>query len=225
MKLVHPLFEIPIIFEENSINQVVIESPSTLSKIILELKDQINGNDGDFVLSSDKGEILAIKKTMEVYIDYFSFDFQNKKIISKLYNDLKEKAYNEDLYTKTIEIINLMQSYLGHLIDSIDCPLEILNEIDFNNFFKSAGLRINTDPDSNLERVIEYILIINEVLKVEVFILVNIKSYFDEKEVQDFYNAMCNRKINILLLENFESEVNYNEEKKYLIDKDLCHIY
>ena len=59
MKLVHQDYSFQIEFEENVVQKLIIESPHILSSFLVELKRQINGKEGKWVLSHE-GEVLEI---------------------------------------------------------------------------------------------------------------------------------------------------------------------
>ena len=75
---------------ENQVNVIAIESPEVLAEYISELKRQISGEDGQFVLS-DK-DICRIDKMMEIVIDPWTIDFNSKRIKTKLLQLVKEEA-------------------------------------------------------------------------------------------------------------------------------------
>ncbi len=62
MKLAHPDFEMPIEFNENQNNVLVIENPILFTRYITELRNQLDGGDGQFVLSNNGKEMqVSIK--------------------------------------------------------------------------------------------------------------------------------------------------------------------
>lgn len=225
MKLAHPIFEEPINFKNGLVNVVVIENPSMLSKMIIEFKNQINKEEGKFVLSDDRNEMMDISKKSEMYIDLFSFDFNNKKIISKIYHDLRDKAMGESFYVSTSEISNTMMGYLENLINSVDVPLIIPDELDMISFFKFAGIKVDYNYESEAERLIDYLSLVSEVLSVELVIFVNLKSFLTQKDIKHLYKWISYNEKNILLLESTTRENSYEEEKIFIIDEDLCQIY
>ena len=83
MKLVHPAFENQIIIYENKANVIVIENPELLTDIVFELKNQISGKEGSFILSNNM-EYISLSKAAEICVDPFSLDFNSRKLISTL---------------------------------------------------------------------------------------------------------------------------------------------
>ena len=60
MKMVYEPFEYPIVFEENKVNVVCIERPECFRQFIEDLQEQIQEEEGKFVLSADGEELLSL---------------------------------------------------------------------------------------------------------------------------------------------------------------------
>ena len=103
MKLVHPAFENQIIIYENKANVIVIENPELLTDIVFELKNQISGKEGSFILSNNM-EYISLSKVAEICVDPFSLDFNSRKLISNLYEKLRKRALDEDMYIDTAKV-------------------------------------------------------------------------------------------------------------------------
>jgi len=193
--------------------------------MIMQIYSQINDGEGDFVLSDDSGKIISIDKFAGIYIDMFNLDFSNKRILNAVFSKMKEDAYNEDNYIRTIETIGFIKVYLEDLVTNIDYPLEISNDFDLYGLFKLAGIKVSTHSDSHLERLFDFLMLVREVLKTELFIFVNLKSFYSEDEMHEIYSFIVKKEFRILLFESVDRVQKYDEEKTYIIDADLCHIY
>ena len=112
MILVHPRIEEQIEFKENVINVLCIENKTMFNEIVSDFLVQINGEDGDFILS-EKGKELPIKKTVELVLSPFIMDFNSKKILSSIYGDLKENAYQQDYYANTVKLLSEISGYIS----------------------------------------------------------------------------------------------------------------
>ena len=105
MRLVFPLFETPLVFEENKVNLLVIENNKAFFEFVSELVERCNGVDNTVGLYTSMEEI-NFTKAVDVVTDIMSLDCNNKKVISRLYNKLGEVAVREENYTATLEIIS-----------------------------------------------------------------------------------------------------------------------
>ena len=111
---------------------IVIESPDILSECISELRRQILGEDGQFVLS-DK-DICKIDKKMELIVDPWTIDLDSKRIKTKLLQLIKEES-DEYFYDQFIETKGRMYQYAENILEKISYP--ILYNISITTMFGS----------------------------------------------------------------------------------------
>ena len=83
MRLVNSKYNLKIEFEENKSTELVVENKECMIDIVQNLLSQVDGIEGDFVLAAEKE--MKMEKDVLFIIDPFSIDFNNKKIITKLY--------------------------------------------------------------------------------------------------------------------------------------------
>lgn len=223
MRIVHQILEESINFEENIINVLIIENQNLFSKLIEEMLNQIKGEEGRYILSiNDEKEELP--KFLELIIDPFSLDFNNKKIVSKLYKNIKEIAIGEENFFNTAELTTNIIKYLEKLFEDIDFPIAYSSEMDIEQLLKIFSVKFDVDYQNILEKLVEYITLMDNLEKNQLYVFVNLKTYLTDEEIGEFYKFIFYNKINVLLIENFKRGENLKEEKIYLIDKDLCRI-
>ena len=98
MKLVYSAYGIIFELEENKVNILVIENPTVLVEVVGRLNEQCEGKDGEFILSNEN-KILNISKSVSFVKDPFSIDCNNRKILTKLYQELERESmidWNEE---------------------------------------------------------------------------------------------------------------------------------
>lgn len=224
MKLTHPFLEKPIVFEENKVNVLVIENQRTFTELISELFEQMSGTEGRFILSHDLKR-LDLKKEVEIIIDLFTLDFNQKKIIAKLYTQLKEMAIGCDYYLDSTHLLGEIIQYLEKIFQTTQYPLVYLQEMDITAIFKVAEVKLETSYINLIEKVLDYLAIVEEFCCISFFIFVNLKCYLSDEEVEQVYNYVSYKKLHILLLENTMREKRFEMEKIHIIDADLCEIF
>ena len=223
MILVHPRIEEQIEFKENVINVLCIENKAMFNEIVSDFLVQINGEDGDFILS-EKGKELPIKKSVELVLSPFIMDFNSKKILSSIYGDLKENAYQQDYYANTVKLLSEISGYISNVVDEYKYPLEISEEINIEDVFKLASLKVDNSNSTLVDKIVDYVELVTTVLNVKLVVFVNLKLYIEEEQLGELYKTIMNKKINVLLIENMMISSKIEGEKGIIIDKDLCEI-
>lgn len=224
MKLAHPFLENPIIFEENKVNILVVEHQKVFSELVHELLEQTNDVEGRFILSCDLKQ-LNFHKEVEMVIDLFTLELNQKKTITKLYSQLKTSAIGSEYYLDTTCLLGEITQFLEKILQTTQYPLVYSDEIDIASIFKLADVKFETLYNSLVEKLLDYLVIVQEFCDISCFIFVNLKCYLLDEEIAQLYKFISYKKLNILLLENTMREKRFEEEKIYIIDGDLCEIY
>lgn len=86
------------------------------------------------------------------------------------------------------------------------------------------GIRIETEYESDLERLLQYCILTQDVMHTKLFIFFHLHAYFTGKELELFYQEVKQRKWKVLLMEP-SLEESLSDEKYYIIDRDNCEIY
>ena len=73
------------------------------------------------------------------------------------------------------------------------------------------------------EKLIDYMLTVNSLENEKCYILVNLRCYLNDKEVEEFYKTALYNKLKILIISGNDNKA-LLIEKKTIIDKDLCQI-
>ena len=102
MKFIYGEREIVLDFHENEIQVVTIENREYLSAFLQNLYNQSQGIEGNIILSEGE-KILPLSKAAEIVWNPFSIDINNKKILGKLFQELKNISI-EDQYTEICEL-------------------------------------------------------------------------------------------------------------------------
>lgn len=219
MKLVHAKYGLEISFKEGIPEILVLEDPNIMRILVAELLDQSSGNEGNFVLSDEK--LLKVDKAVEMIMNPFALDFQNKKITSALFGKMMMIG-NEKLIEKSEinhELINLLEDISSRINYSA-----ITYQLEFNwqDLFKIYGVKIEKTGDF-LEDLIEYMKAVSEFCGISVLCFVGLKNYLNHEELLDFYKAARYNKVALLLIESNEKE-QLEIEHITIIDRDQCFI-
>ena len=180
----------------------------------------MKGDEGDFVLSAEKN--VKFDKVVEFIANPFEIDFNNKKIVTKLFEQLIAVA------SECVEEYNFINGKIVGTLDDICSKIEYYNveynlEYEWKSIFKLYNVRIGENYNSLCEKIEEYVKVLADILHIKLLIFLNIKEYLTEEEIDNLQKICFYKKIFLLLIESEERFV-LDNEKTFIIDKDRCLI-
>lgn len=222
MRLVHLDWNFNIEIENNYINSIIIEDKSLFRKVLVELTEQVSGNEGKFVLSEDYSEI-SIGKYLDIVSDILFVDPNDKKIKNKIILELIKEANNEVLSLNKVKTeLNL---FFNKFSNEGMFELDRDEDIDLSSLMKLGKFYIDCDNKNIIDRLITYMLAMREYGKINIFLVVNLSSFVTNEEKRMLFDSIVMNKINLICLESFiDEELDLCCEKRYIIDKDFCEI-
>ena len=220
MKLVHVNMERKL--DDNVVTEWVIEAPEEFTRYVQELYMQCEGAAGDFVLSDGEKE-LGITKNVEFLDSVLDLDVNERKILGKLYADLEQLAYSEKFVVRTQEMIQYLRTYIFELEQETDFMLDVDDGVDMSAIFKGNGVKLETVETGILEKIVHYIKVVRLLLKKQVFVFVNVRSYLTVRQVEQLIKEAAYQEVQILLIENVMRDC-VNSERRCIIDSDKCEI-
>ena len=221
MKLVHTEYGIEIELKENQISVLVVELSEKLSELIQELYLSRQGGEGKFLLS-EADKLLNMGKFLELVVNPFAIDVNEKRIVQKLYQEI-ESQVQEQLVLETAEIHSRLISYLEEIAGKVTYPVIFDLEQNVLGLMKTYNVRLETESITMLEKLVEYFRLLHQLCRVEVIVCVNLKSYLSEVELRQLYETVFYEKIALVLLENVQRE-KVEGERIGIMDRDRCII-
>ncbi len=222
MRLVNVSYNIDIEFAENCTEIISIEGPDIYTEFIQELNSQLDGEAGNFVLS-EKNDTLKMDKKVEFIFNPFGVDFNEKRIISKAYNVLKDSAEGLD------ELREKINSSIVNILDEVILRSPYDNfvynlDLDWNTLFKLYDVRVQFEEGKLVDKLIQYIRMLAELLGIRVIFLLNISTFLTKYELQELCKSAQYEKVNLVLLEQRELELTDVKSRSHIIDCDRCLI-
>ncbi len=212
---------IDIEFQENKINMLVLENQEVYADFMSKLILSLDKGDGSFVLY-DNEKKLNLSKNVEVIFSPLLIDLNNKRILTYLYDEMKELS--DECAYETKEQINVeIVSYLDELSQKMPYPVKFRLDLDERQLFKQYDVRIEYEEGCLLEKIMNYIQIQSSLCGIKLLIFTNAKAYFTKEQLQDIYQCAFYNKVHIIIVENFKSYV-LQDEKYYIVDSDKCLI-
>lgn len=221
MKLVYPEIDYVIDTNDERVNTIVIENQNLLFTICSDLYSQTQGNEGKCVVSSDD-KVLDISKNVELLNQFIPFDINSKALLNRLTSAMEKKALESDLYEKTMLEMADLQKYLYGLAGELPGDI-VFTKISVSAIIKASGIEFEKEYDKLAEKVLDYMELVREYDKDKMFVLVNFRSYVMDNEMYQFLDTVKRQLYNVVLIDEKEHKLLSNE-KRYLIDKELCEI-
>lgn len=83
------------------------------------------------------------------------------------------------------------------------------------------GIHLRDEYDDPLERLLDYMELVREFDRDKLFVLVGMRSFFSDREMEMFLKTVLSHGFRVLLLDSVDRErIRY--ERRLTIDRDLC---
>lgn len=212
-------FENEIELKENTVNILEIHNSKLFSEVINNINNQCNGEEenNQIVLMQDQKR-LNIEKSIYLLTDVFNINFNDKRILNKIYNILMENIKNR----QDDELENITLKLRNYLIDEInELPFEfnMNSDIEIDYLLKGFNVKIDTSCYVSIIEKIEFVIDIISTLKLaKILIIPNLKTYLSTEELLEVYKYSIYNNIRLLILENKHDEKIIKYERKNIID-------
>ena len=171
---------------------------------------------------SEDNQILKMDKYAEQLMQFVPFDLNKKSLLNRITSYMQKIAVDEIHYEKTSEFLTAWEKFCMDLEFELPVGIEF-TKINMDALLKASGITISDDYNSLAEKVLDYIQLVEYFECEKIFILVNMRSFVADEEMQKFIDAALTREYQIVLLDNREYPLLKNE-KRCVIDADLCEI-
>ena len=218
MKIKFDFLDNIIEFIDGYINVIEIENKKYFTRII---NDLLLLNDGmlEEVNVFENNNELNITNKINIIIDYFNIDINNKKYINEI-NRIIINNIDENIVKQINNIYKQLYKQLNLVIKNIDLPITIDSNIELNSLLKIIKISIESQNDI-LDKLL-LLIDIESILKVdELLIFINLKQYLSKDELNELYKYSIYKNIKILLIDSQSYGISNKYEKKLLIDENL----
>lgn len=212
--------ESTIEFRQGFVSVLEIENKPLFKRVVFGLCEIYNGQETNLNISIENNGTIERLSNFELVTDVLNMDLStsqtklNKYILSALENE--KETYNA-IYNEMININSKLMVFLD------DMPFNLCyKEIEMFDLIKNFNFKLNFKAmDNCLESVLNFLKVV-QMLKISNFIIfVDLKKYFDDKELNQIYAMINILDIKVLLIESSISNQLQPNEWKLSIDKDL----
>lgn len=208
------------IVESGVINSIVIENKRLFLDVVNDIYNQVSGNHGKAIISSENGKIEDFSKNAVLLSSFVPFDISNKHIVSKIVIFMEKRSYESVYLLQSKEILSKIEEYFDSLL--VDYQIELsYSKLSVSSLLKSAGIEIIDDCVTLSEKILKFMELITEFDGEMLFIMINYRSFVDDNEAEMFMKTAISYKYNLLLMDSSSFDV-LTHEKRITIDNDLC---
>lgn len=219
MKLVYKDMGHVISFDGGYVNELVVENKKMFFDIANSATVQSEGETGDFLLSISDNPV-EFSRYADVTVQFAPFQINRKSLLTKLYNSLEKKALLAENYKTTVELLSELERYLLHLAE--DMPFELdCQRLSIGPIIKAISPVIDEADKTPIERIFAYMEFVRELDRDRLFIMINMRTYFTDREMETFVESVCLHGFKVLLIEN-SVQAKLKNIKRYTVDEDLC---
>jgi CRISPR-associated protein Csn2 len=222
MKLFYNVCDLEIEIKEGCMTGIVFDNPAMFRTFVENLWNQTNGMEGEISLTKGDKPVKLQKEGCVIFNPY-AIDLNDKKILSHIYNEMKELV-EHDFYVRKSEINASIVSLLDDLEPHFPYPLVYSLELDFTQLLKVYGVKIELQCEELVERLVNYVRLVHQVLGTELFIFIHLEDYFNRDELKKLEEMILYEQISILLIENRVDMEEKENQKWWIVDKDSCII-
>ena len=221
IQLAHVHLETQITISDDSVQLLIVESPTEFYNMVSDLDGQFDGQEGQFVFSRE-GQIVSAHKMGAIVSDLFHFDLNDKKLLNLLYKRLEGEAFGDKLICFN-ELTAKAVEFLEEIAFTTPFALEY-DEPQPSDYMKASGLKFAKVYDTFEEKLICYINALIELKQCEFFVFVNLKSVLSDEKLQQLYAHCRAEQVGLLLIEDSKRRKLLSCEKAVIITEDLCEL-
>lgn len=220
MKIKIEYFDNQIDINNEFINSIEIENKKYFYRFVNDLYYLENGKFPDSIVCFDNnGKEIDLSNKIKVYVDFFNFNFENKKYSNDIIKYLNDNITDID---KDILLKQYNKFILAYhkILNDVDLPLFINNDTSIDNIVKTLKVSIES-KEGLLNNLLLLIDIERNLLTKNVLVFINLKQYLDKNELIELYKYSIYNQISIVLVDSQSYGVKLDFEKKIIIDQDL----
>lgn len=223
MKIKIAGFNNDIEFDDYHINILEIVNAKYFKSFVTKLNSLINYQEKDErIIIIENEDIIAFEKNAMLIFDIFNMDFNDKKIITNLYNMISNNIKLDSIIDEEYKEINKkIYNYIKHKLNDTEFEYTLKEEVKFEDVLKLFNVKIDNEYYLNLDEKLCFLFdLVSTFNLTKIIILVNIKFYFEDDELEEIYKYAKAKQINLLLVEANSRDTILKYEKKILIDQE-----
>lgn len=223
MKLTIFPFEKEVVYGEQIINAIEIDNEVLFTRIVQSINQLIHNIESyERISLFIEAEDIPFDKEVLLISDILNLPFDDRRFLTKLIKFIGD-SLNIDEEKKEILDISLAKAcqIILDIVTEFDFGIDYCTTIKIADFLKAMSLKINIDYRAKpIENLMTFLDLVSEFDLYKLIVFVNIKTYFDENQLDEFYKHAQYKKVNILLIDKKTNLITNKREKRWIIEKD-----
>lgn len=223
MKLAYLPLNFVMPLQMNKINSIVVENPHIYNDMIMAIFRQMNREEEKWNLLQDE-DLLMLDKHCDSLMSLVDLHFHKKEIQKELMPEIIREIESgekfEDLLERHGDFVRLM----GQLCEQYKYPLEYDFDFCLKEYLKQYKVTLADVEGSALEKLLEYIPVVQELTGKTVFFLHGYSDYLTEDDFRHLQKWVKYQESYIVFLGSRQLSLK-EDTNEYIIDLDLCEIH
>lgn len=221
MKYTHPELETVFDTDNGCYNTLIIEEPRFLTRLLTDLVNQLQGHEGEAVMS-DRDTPLPFSKNAALLDTFVPFELNRKPLLTLVNNALAKAAALPEYFDQTGALMGDMERWLQALAFRYPCDIVFTNTTPAA-LIKAAAPEIRTCSEGIAERVLDYMELVETFDRRRLFFTLNMRSYVPDEEMNLFVDTLLDHEYPLIAIES-SARPRLPREERTLVDIDLCEI-
>ena len=163
---------------------------------------------------------VEFSKYADLTVQFAPFQLNRKSLLSKLYGALERNSQLAENYMKSQELLGILENFMLEISDEF--PFEInCQKLAIGPIVRALAPEFEEGDKSTTEKIFTYMELVRELDRDKLFIMVNMRSYFSDEEMELFTESACLHDFKVLLFESVAAP-KLSHTKRFVIDSDLC---
>ena len=207
--------------ENNCYNTLVVEEPRFMARLLNDIASQIQGLEGEAVLSVADRPVLFSKRA--ALLDRFvPFELNQKPLLNQMPGALVKAASAPEHFERTASALSAVELWLDALAFDFPCDIAFPN-IAVAALVKASSPEIRCETASIAEKVADYMELVETFDQSRLFFTLNMRSFVCDEEMERFTATALSHGYHVIGIKNTVRPL-LTAEKRVIVDTDLCEI-
>lgn len=156
----------------------------------------------------------------------FELPWEERSLLGDFQEKVEDLYYSEDSARREIdEAAQALRERIASLGLRFQSEYDFAIEWDIGKYLKAFDFSVEEDfSDTLFDNLIRFVHFLSDIQYNRVVVFLNLKSFLEESELEEFFDAVFFSNLNILLMESWVDVRNYAHERKIVIDEDLLFL-